>query len=221
MLGKGAGSGDKDDDEGAASKAAKKGKGGKGRGRGRGRVMKRPAAKPAKPEPVGEEAEEEEHESDEEIPAEGAASASSNQPPEQPPQLRRATPLVDPAQGKGKGRGGRGGKGKGKKGDAEAAGPPQAPPFGLDAAWEQSVKCAVRQCLEECQAAGELHKTCEHTHRDVTAFDSNSQFSVYWSRHAVGVKTRENPTQKWAQVAYFARPSPCILTNVVIAEQWV
>ena len=52
------------------------------------------------------------------------------------------------------------------------------------------------------------------------------QFSVYWTRKAVGVKMRKNPGEtekkaKFRQIAYFSKKVPCIYANLALAQEFV
>ena len=214
----------------------KRGRGGRGgRGRGRG-AMKRPAAKPAVEE-TEQEAEDQE-ETDEENPgdddddddevvegANGSASSSAPAGLDTSAGLRRAAPLKDgdeeapahtadatpKAKAKGKGKG---------RGKAKTKAPTNDEPTNPDWPWHKDVRQRILDCLHECKEAKELGMQGKHTHRAVEAHDENQQYSIYWTRSAVGVKVRSGLADKWNQVAYFAKPSPCIFTNVVIAEEW-
>ena len=111
------------------------------------------------------------------------------------------------------------------KGKAKAKSVPKAsasPPESLtNYEWEPDLRKQIKECLAECRSCGEYGTTQKHTHRPVDAYDDFAQFSVYWSRSAVGVKVRNNLSDKWIQVAYFARDTPCVLTNVILAKCWV
>ena len=208
---------------------AKRGRGGRG-GRGRGRVMKRPVAKPAVEETEDQEETDEANpgdDDDDEAVEGGNGSASSSGPagPDTSARLRRAARLKDgdeegpartddarpKAKAKGKGRG---------RGQAKTTAPTNDEPTNPDWPWHKDVRQRIIDCLHECKAAKELGMTGKHTHRAVESHDENQQYSVYWTRSAVGVKVRGGLADKWNQVAYFAKPSPCVLTNVVIAEEW-
>ena len=95
----------------------------------------------------------------------------------------------------------------------------------------------VKQVLTEC------HKSnCTHPQWKAVEFDKQMfQFSVYWTRNAVGVKmagkyiktnkSKEKQSSKgnasskarnkMSQVAYFACDTPCIYTNYAIAQKYV
>ena len=199
-------------------------RGGRGRGRGRGKVMKRPAAKPADVRSKGEDdnqesAEEEANEEDEV--AEGEKSASSSAPCG----IRRSRPLEESQEAdadqqvdarpkaKAKASGGRG-KGKGK-GRASTQGEPRAP---LE--WEPDLRNLLTDCLQKCALCGQLDQSSKHDHMEPSQEEFVS-YSIYWTRKAVGVKTRANLSEKWCQVAYFARDTPCPFTNYLLAERWV
>ena len=105
-------------------------------------------------------------------------------------------------------------KAKGKPGRAcKAAVPP--------AADEHPVQAKIREILEECSEAGELNNDGKHHHSPPYLPTDFVQLSIYWTRGAVGVKVRDSVDQAWRQVAYFSRPSPCVLTNAALGHYWV
>ena len=215
----------------AAGKQAAGGRGnGRGRGgRGRGKaVLKRPARKPSPPkkeeEPAPEEGEEEEEAEIDPPVEEGALSASSSGAMEQPEggkkRLRRSRPMdeaaaEDTSSPKAKAKANAKRKAKAK---AEPRAPREPPVHTFE--WEPELWDSVQKCLDECEACGEYDTKGKHSHREAVPYDDYVQFSVYWARSAVGVKVRQNLTDKWAQVAYFARETPCVFTNLLIANQW-
>ena len=150
---------------------------------------------------------------DEEAVIEGAESAASNGPAEATKRLRRAVHLADEGsaatpQPKPKP------KAKAKSRARSTGNEPNFP--GIHALREN-----LQACLKECKECGQLHSKKKHDHRDLPPLSEFVQFSMYWSRCAVGVKTRKSIADKWVQVAYFCRPSPCIFTNVLLACRWV
>ena len=78
-------------------------------------------------------------------------------------------------------------------------------------------------CLQACKDAGTLNKKGKHAHPMSESgnleLGDEIQLSVYWTRNAVGVKRKID--DKFAQVCYFSRPSPCCCTNIVLAKKWV
>ena len=222
----------------ANSKDKSKGRGGKGRGRGgRGKVLKRPAAKSAAPtvEPndnLKEEEEEEEPKEEDECVEEGAGSAPSGTNDGSNKRLRRATPLPEataPVDGAEKSSALRMSEDAraavaSPKAKAKAKAKAQAkalPELVTEHDWEAELRQQLADCLKECQEAGEYDTTQKHTHRPAAPFDDYCQFSVYWSRKAVGIKVRTSVSDKWNQVAYFARDTPCVFTNYILANRWV
>ena len=82
----------------------------------------------------------------------------------------------------------------------------------------------VLSCLKTCQQAGEMMAKGKHQHAlpEVGLVgEDNLQLSVYWSRKSVGLKKWDKKANKWNQVVYFSRDSPCCGTNLVLAKYWV
>ena len=81
----------------------------------------------------------------------------------------------------------------------------------------------ILECLHVCEEHGSCGHSGKHTH-PVPQLDPDSkenfQFSVYWTRNAVGVKTKVNGTFS-QQVVYFAKNTPCCATNILLAQLWV
>ena len=239
---------DEQDDDGEDERPKKKAKAGQkkgsgtgrgrgnGRGRGRGRgVMKKPASKKAAsklpPPPEDAEGEEEEEKEEDADVEEGAGSAGSAGPAERQ-QLRRARHFsaepsstadlpaepstttadlpAEPSQPNHAPKAKAKGKAKSKP----------TPEPREQFAWEPELVAEILACLKECKDAGEYGSTAKHTHRECSPLDDYVQFSVYWSRKAVGVKIRRKLSEKWVQVAYFARDTPCVFTNVILATAW-
>ena len=222
-------------------KKAARGRGrGRGRGKGggrasggggRGKVMKRPACKPppAKkedPEEDQEAGEEEEQENDPPV-EEGACSAPSNGNPERgaSKRFRRSKPMQEEEEDEQeegqeaplpKAKAKAAGKSKAKP-KLRAERPPRPPPA---FEWETELWDEIEKCLAECCNCGEHGTKGKHTHREASPMDDFVQYSVYWARSAVGVKVRRAVSDKWCQVAYFARDTPCVFTNLLIASQW-
>ena len=213
-------------EEDAPSSKRGRGRGGQGRGRGRGRgVLKRPAARAVKatqkPPKHANDAEDEEEEEEEEgkmeqdqmIEPEGQGTASSSGPPENPGLGQNAAaPLPGPAQPKAKARV-KARSGANQWQDDVTSTNPNWP-------WHAEVRSKIKAHLHECSMANELDSKTKHMHCSVEQPEEHESLSVYWSRTAVGVKVRNGLADKWAQCAYFARPSPCPMTNVVIATEW-
>ena len=190
--------------------------------------MKRPAAaKTVVPEAndCHEDGEEEAMEDDAPL-EEGANSASSAGAHEQASKrLRRSSPLAQqpatsqepdpPAQKQTP-------KAAGKaKARANAKSIAQHPGPDVDRSWEPQLQGDIHDCLAECQTHGFLHTCTKHDQRVCENECDTLQFSMYWNRKAVGLKVRPNAAAKWMQVAYFARDSPCIFTNLLLAKIWV
>ena len=198
----------------------KRGRGRGGRGRGGGKIMKRPSAKEPEAGDDQENEEEEEEEADQTMEAEGVGSAPSSAPASD---IAKAAQLEGDAEPEARPQGGVKARAKGwpkGKAKAKASVRTDAPP-NPDWPWYAGVREKILEVLKECQASGELNQKVKHTHRCVDPVDDNQQFSIYWSRGAVGVKVRGGPSEKWCQVAYFARHTPCCLTNTLIAAEWV
>ena len=210
----------------AAAKAKAPGRG-RGSGRGRGKVMKRPSAR-AEPSQAAEddqEQEEEEDKEEDECVEEGCGSSPScSACPEASTSKRlcRSMPLQEESEND---------KGDGKP-KVKAKATPKAKAKAKTRAavaaervteheWEPELREEILACLDECKAAGEMGGKEKHTHRSTPPLDDFATFSIYWSRFAVGVKVRQSVADKWIQVAYFARDTPCVLTNYMLARRWV
>ena len=96
---------------------------------------------------------------------------------------------------------------------------------------DETVKKLVRHTLDECKATN-----CCHPSFKWPELGKSVELSTYWSRHAVGVKVDQAPTKASAkqrgntnqkkqkakggckrQVAYFAMPTTCTYSNLVLA----
>ena len=88
----------------------------------------------------------------------------------------------------------------------------------------QKIVKEVLECLHQCKDAGECYVKGKHTH-DMPKLNVDCayvfQLSVYWSRFAVGIKSRKNNKKDEAQVAYFSQTTPCHATNIILARCWV
>lgn len=92
----------------------------------------------------------------------------------------------------------------------------------------------VTQTLSQC-----VNSDCTHPKWKLSKMDQEMfQISVYWSRRAVGVKVAntclpkvgkvgkkgkgkgKRGAAKWSQVAYFGGKTPCVYTNMVVAEEF-
>ena len=73
---------------------------------------------------------------------------------------------------------------------------------------DETVKKLVRHTLDECKATN-----CCHPSFKWPELGKSVELSTYWSRHAVGVKVDQAPTK----VAYFAMPTTCTYSNLVLA----
>ncbi len=87
--------------------------------------------------------------------------------------------------------------------------------------FRQAVTKEVLACLHACNDCDTLYGKGRH-HHDHETWSGNDkvvQLSAYWSRKCVGIKAMVE--QKWSQVAYFSRPTPCTATNLILAKYWV
>ena len=221
-----------EDEEEAEEKPKSRGRGrgqGQARGRGRGRsIMKKPAAKaaPPPPQPTDEEGGEEEDEEEDIEVEEGKASATSNGAMEVndtgSKRLRRAKPIDQAESDQPSASSVPKTKAKSK---AKAKACPQSTRASsreeLHDPLEIQLFDEIQECLNECTVAGEIDTTAKHAHRELEQPDEFVSFSMYWGRKAVGVKLRAAISEKWVQVAYFARETPCIFTNHLLALRWV
>ena len=82
----------------------------------------------------------------------------------------------------------------------------------------------VQGILSQCQDSECTHPTWSAPKFDMKKFS----VSVYWNRHAVGVKVAKAFLQgkkckgsgKFSQVAYFGSPTPCIYSNLAVAHEF-
>lgn len=97
---------------------------------------------------------------------------------------------------------------------------------------DPAIKAEVTKVLEDCVTSG-----CTHPLWQPPEFDKSIyELSIYWTRHAVGVKMaieylpsrscKENKSgkkgkAKKAQVEYFSCPTTCTYSNIILARKYV